>query len=149
MGDLLRKRGNEFGAVTGRPRRCGWVDIPLLRYSNMINGVSWLVVTKLDVLDELAEIPVCTGYNLDGKTTCDAPAQSSGYDRLECIYTKMPGWKTSTEGITTFDKLPQTAREYLAFLEKETGAKIGMISTGPDRDQTIYTDEFLAALPGK
>jgi adenylosuccinate synthase len=149
MGDLLRKRGNEFGAVTGRPRRCGWVDIPLLRYSNMINGVSWLVVTKLDVLDELAEIPVCTGYRLDGKTTSDAPAQSSGYDRLECIYTSMPGWKTSTEGITKFDHLPQTAREYLAFLEKETGAKIGMISTGPDRDQTIYMDEFLAALPGK
>jgi len=149
LGDLLRKRGNEFGAVTGRPRRCGWVDIPLLRYSNMINGVSWLVVTKLDVLDELDDVPVCTSYKLDGKTTCDAPAQSSGYDRLECIYTKMPGWKTSTEGITRFDKLPQTAREYLAFLEKETGAKIGMISTGPDRDQTIYTDEFLAALPGK
>jgi len=149
MGNLLRKRGNEFGAVTGRPRRCGWVDIPLLRYSNMINGVSWLVVTKLDVLDELAEIPVCTSYILDGKASVDAPAQSSGYDRLECVYTRMPGWKTSTEGITSFAKLPQTAREYLAFLEKETGAKIGMISTGPDRDQTIYMDDFLAVLPGK
>jgi len=148
MGNLLRSRGNEYGAVTGRPRRCGWVDIPLLRYSNMINGTSWLVVTKLDVLDELAEIPVCTGYKLDGKTWTDAPAQSSGYDRLECIYTKMPGWKTSTLGTTSYEKLPQTAKSYLAFLEKETGAKIGMISTGPDRDQTIYMDEFLSAVKG-
>ena len=148
MGNLLRARGNEYGAVTGRPRRCGWVDIPLLRYSNMINGTSWLVVTKLDVLDELAEIPVCTGYKLDGKVWTDAPAQSSGYERLECIYTKMPGWKTSTVGTTSYEKLPQTAKTYLAFLEKETGAKIGMISTGPDRDETIYMEEFLAAMKG-
>ena len=82
----LRKRGNEYGAVTGRPRRSGWVDLPLLRYSGMINGTSWLVVTKLDVLDELAEIPVCVGYKIDGKTTSEVPAQTSGYDKIECIY---------------------------------------------------------------
>jgi adenylosuccinate synthase len=108
----------------------------------MINGISWLVVTKLDVLDELAEIPVCVSYAVDGKKTMEIPAQASGYDKLECVYHKMPGWRTSTQGITTFDKLPRAAREYLAFVEKETGAKVGMISTGPDRDQIIFMEEF-------
>ena len=105
VGDNLRKRGNEYGAVTGRPRRCGWLDLPLLRYSGMINGTSWLVVTKLDVLDELAEIPVCVGYKIDGKITSDVPAQASGYDKIECVYKNMPGWKTSTEGITEYGQV--------------------------------------------
>jgi adenylosuccinate synthase len=146
VGDNLRKRGNEYGAVTGRPRRTGWLDFPLLRYSGMINGTSWLVVTKLDVLDELAEIPVCIGYKIDGKATSDAPAHASGYEKIECIYEKLPGWQTSTEGITEYEKLPKAAREYLAFVEKEAGAKIGMISTGPDRNHTILVDEFVTEL---
>ena len=145
-GENLRKRGNEYGAVTGRPRRTGWLDLPLLRYSGMINGTSWLVATKLDVLDDLAEIPVCVGYKIDGKVTVNAPAQASGYEKLECMYQKLPGWKTPTEGITEYDKLPQKAREYLAFVEKEAGAKVGMISTGPDRDHTILVDEFVKEL---
>ena len=146
MGENLRKRGNEYGAVTGRPRRTGWLDLPLLRYSGMINGTTWLVVTKLDVLDELAEIPVCVGYKIDGKHTTEAPPQSSGYDKIECVYTKMPGWRTSTEGITEYGKLPKQAREYLAFVEKEAGAKIGMISTGADRSHTILLDGLVAEL---
>jgi adenylosuccinate synthase len=145
-GDLLRARGNEYGAVTGRPRRCGWMDLPLLRYAGMINGISWLVVTKLDVLDEFSEIPVCGGYKIDGKRTDEIPAQASGYEKIECIYEKRPGWKTSTQGITEIEKLPKQAREYLAFLEKESGARVGMISTGPDRDHTILVDEFAAAM---
>jgi adenylosuccinate synthase len=145
-GNNLRKRGNEYGAVTGRPRRTGWLDLPLLRYSGMINGTSWLVVTKLDVLDELAEIPVCVGYKIDGKATSEAPAQASGYEKIECIYTELPGWRTSTEGITEYAKLPKAAREYLAFVEKEGGAKVGMISTGPDRSHTILVDEFVSEL---
>jgi len=145
-GENLRKRGNEYGAVTGRPRRTGWLDLPLLRYSGMINGTSWLVVTKLDVLDDLAEIPVCVGYKIDGKATVSAPAQASGYEKIECIYQKLPGWKTPTGGITEFEKLPQKAQQYLAFVEKEAGAKVGMISTGPDRDHTILVDEFVAEL---
>ena len=145
-GDLLRTRGNEYGAVTGRPRRTGWLDLPLSRYAGMINGISWLVVTKLDVLDELAEIPVCVGYKINGKMTGEIPAQASGYDRIECVYRTMPGWRTSTQGVTTMDKLPKAAREYLQFLENETGARIGMVSTGPDRDQTILTAEFAAEL---
>ena len=145
-GEQIRKKGNEFGAVTGRPRRCGWVDLPLLRYSGMINGTEWLVVTKLDVLDELAEIPVCVGYKINGKATDEIPARGCGYEKIECIYQRLPGWQSSTEGITRMDKLPQAARNYLSFLEKQAGAKIGMVSTGPDRDQTILLDEFASAL---
>jgi adenylosuccinate synthase len=145
-GQSLRDRGHEYGAVTGRPRRCGWLDMPLLRYSVMINGIAWLVVTKLDVLDEMPEIAVCTGYRVDGKTTTEIPARADGYKKLEPVYTKMPGWQTSTLGVTEYGRLPQKAREYLNFLERESGAKIGVISTGPDRDQTMFTDVFAAAL---
>jgi adenylosuccinate synthase len=145
-GESLRKRGNEYGAVTGRPRRTGWLDLPLLHYAAMINGISWLVVTKLDVLDELPEIPVCVGYKLDGKSTVEIPSLASGYEKIECVYRNMPGWRTSTEGITDFSKLPKAAREYLAFLEKEMDAKIAMISTGPDRDHTIVSDAFAKEL---
>ena len=146
VGDSLRKRGNEYGAVTGRPRRTGWLDLPLLRYSGMINGTNWLVITKLDVLDELAEIPVCVGYKIDGKPTVEAPAEASGWDKIECVYQKLPGWQTPTEGITDYEKLPKLAREYLAFIEKEAGAKVGMISTGPDRNHTILMNEFATEL---
>lgn len=146
VGDSLRERGNEYGAVTGRPRRCGWLDMPLLRYSNQINGTGWLVVTKLDVLDELAEIPVCTGYEINGKNTEEIPADVSGLEAVKPRYTKLKGWQQSTEGITDYDRLPQAAREYLRFQERESGARIGMISTGPGRDQTIILPEFAEAL---
>ena len=146
LGDQLRARGNEFGAVTGRPRRCGWLDLPLLRYAGMINGISWLVVTKLDVLDELAEIPICVGYKVNGKKTAEIPAQASGYDQIECVYKTMPGWRTSTQGITQMEKLPKAAREYLSFVEKDSGARIGMVSTGPGREQTMFVDDFSAEL---
>ena len=145
-GEQLRARGNEFGAVTGRPRRCGWLDLPLLRYSAMINGISWLVVTKLDVLDELDEIPICVAYRIDGKKTVEIPAQDSGYPKIEPIYEKIPGWRTSTQGIDSIEKLPKAACAYLKFLEKQTGARVGMVSTGPDREQTIFLDEFVAQL---
>jgi len=146
--DLLRARGQEYGAVTGRPRRCGWLDLPLLRYSNMINSTEWLVVTKLDVMDECEEIPVCTHYKIDGKMTDVIPADMRGFDSIEPIYTTLKGWKESTEGITEWEKLPKLAQDYLKFLEKESRAKIGMVSTGPDRDQTITLPEFDAALKG-
>ncbi len=145
-GDHLRARGNEYGAVTGRPRRCGWLDLPLLRYAGMINGISWLVVTKLDVLDELAEIPVCVGYRINGKVTSEIPAHGSGFDGIECVYHTLPGWRSSTQGITRREKLPQAARDYLAFVEKESGARIGMVSTGPGREQTLFADEFRSTL---
>jgi adenylosuccinate synthase len=144
--DLLRARGQEYGAVTGRPRRCGWLDLPLLRYSNMINGTEWLVVTKMDVMDECVEIPVCTGYKIDGKLTDTIPADMRGFESIEPVYTTLKGWNCNTEGITEFDKLPQLAQDYLHFLEKESNAKIGMVSTGPDRDQTMTLPAFAEAL---
>jgi adenylosuccinate synthase len=146
VGDLLRARGNEYGAVTGRPRRCGWLDIPLLRYSNQINGAEWLVVTKLDVLDELDEIPVCIGYEIDGKVTDEIPADVRGLGSVKPRYTTLKGWRQSTEGITEFEKLPKAAQDYLHFQERESGARIGMVSTGPERDQIAVLPEFAKAL---
>ena len=145
-GDLLRARGQEFGAVTGRPRRTGWLDLPLLRYSNMINATEWLVVTKLDVLDECPEIPVCTGYKIDGKLTDVIPADVRGFKAIEPVYTTMPGWQTRTLGITHFDDLPRAAQDYMRFIERESGARIGMISTGPDRVETMVQPGFDEAL---
>ena len=144
--DVLRARGQEYGAVTGRPRRCGWLDLPLLRYSNQINGTDWLVVTKLDVLDDLDWIPVCTAYELEGKLFEGMPADVSGIDAIRPVYTRLRGWKTSTEGVRNFDDLPQAAQEYLRFMERETDAKIGIVSTGPDRDQTLEMPEFREAM---
>lgn len=145
-GDLLRSRGQEYGAVTGRPRRCGWLDIPLLRYSNQVNGTEWLVITKLDVLDELEEIPVCIGYEIDGKVTDIVPADVQGLESIKPRYTKLKGWKQSTEGIRNFDELPKLAQEYLLFQEHESGARVGMISTGPDREQTMVLPAFAEEL---
>jgi len=145
-GEHLRARGHEYGAVTGRPRRCGWLDIPLLRYSNEVNGAEWLVVTKLDVLDELAEIPVCVAYEINGKTTGEIPADVEGLESIKPVYARLKGWQQSTEGITEFDRLPPAAQEYLRFQERESGARIGMISTGPDRGQTMLQPEFSEAL---
>jgi adenylosuccinate synthase len=146
IGDHLRARGHEYGAVTGRPRRCGWLDLPMLRYSNQVNSTEWLVVTKLDVLDELDEIPICIGYEIDGKISDEIPADVRGLEAIKPRYTTLKGWRQSTEGIAEYDRLPQAARDYLAFQERESGAKIGMISTGPDRDHTIVLPEFAAAL---
>ena len=145
-GDHLRARGNEYGAVTGRPRRCGWLDIPLLRYSNQVNSAEWLVVTKLDVLDELAEIPICIGYEIGGKVTDVIPADVQGLEQIKPVYTTLKGWQSSTEGTTEFERLPRAAQEYLRFQERESGARIGMVSTGPDREQTMVLPEFAAAL---
>jgi adenylosuccinate synthase len=145
-GEELRARGNEYGAVTGRPRRCGWLDIPMLRYSNQVNGAEWLVITKLDVLDTLEEIPICIGYEVDGKVTDEIPADVQGLERIKPRYTTLKGWRQSTEGITDFEKLPKAAQEYLRFQERESGARIGMVSTGPDRDQTMLLPDFAAAL---
>jgi quinol monooxygenase YgiN len=115
----------------------------------MINGTAWLVVTKLDVLDELKEIPVCVGYKIDGKATEEIPAEACGWEKIECVYRTMAGWHTPTQGITELSKLPKAAREYLNFVEKESGARIGMVSTGPGREETIFGDEFAAELTSR
>ena len=144
-GEELRTRGQEFGATTGRPRRCGWLDLPLLRYSNMVNGTEWLVVTKLDVLDSLAEIPVCTHYRIDGQITDTIPADMAGFGKIEPVYQTLPGWQTSTAGAENFESLPENAKRYLRFLEEHSNARIGMVSTGPDRDETLSFPAFAEA----
>jgi adenylosuccinate synthase len=136
-GDHIRNRGKEFGSVTGRPRRCGWFDVPLLRYTAMINGFDSLVVTKLDVLDELDRIPVCVGYRVDGAGLTSMPATTRELAAVQPVYECLPGWQTSTVGLSSFDDLPPKARDYLAFLTEKTGVEVGCISTGPERKQTI------------
>ncbi|HEV1287438.1 MAG TPA: adenylosuccinate synthase, partial [Bryobacteraceae bacterium] len=136
-GDLLRREGNEFGAVTGRPRRCGWFDVPLLKYTAMVNGFDTLFIMKLDVLDILDEIPVCVGYRLHGQEVIEMPATYRALEAIEPVYEMMPGWRTSTRGISRFDELPAEARSYLKFLEEKTGVEVGGVSTGPERTETI------------
>jgi adenylosuccinate synthase len=136
-GENIRKLGNEFGSVTGRPRRCGWFDAPLLRYSAMINGFDTIVMTKLDVLDELDRIPVCVDYKLEGKTLHAMPSTTRELDHITAVYDYLPGWKQSTRGISDFAKLPGAAQDYVRFLEKLTKVEVGCISTGPERTETI------------
>jgi adenylosuccinate synthase len=137
VGDLIRNRGNEFGSVTGRPRRCGWFDVPLIRYTASINGFDSMVLTKLDVLDALDEIPVCVAYKIDGATTCEIPATWRELAKAEPVYERLPGWKTSTKGVCEWGDLPAAAQEYLVFLERHSGVEVGCISTGPERNETI------------
>ena len=136
-GDLIRNRGREFGSVTGRPRRCGWFDAPLLRYSAAVNGYETMVVTKLDVLDELEQIQVCVAYRIDGQEVREMPATVRELARVEPVYRTLEGWHCSTEGISEWDQLPPAARAYVEFLEEQTGIEAGCISTGPERNQTI------------
>jgi adenylosuccinate synthase len=140
-GESIRKRGNEFGSVTGRPRRCGWFDAPLLRYSAMINGFDTIVMTKLDVLDDLDKIPVCVEYKMDGKATHAMPSTTRELDRIQAVYEYLPGWQESTKGVSDFAKLPPRAQDYVRFLEKLTGVEVGCISTGPERNETIVRPE--------
>jgi adenylosuccinate synthase len=137
LGDRIRKAGNEFGSVTGRPRRCGWFDVPLLRYTAMINGFDSLIVTKLDVLDELEEIPVCVGYRLDGKAIDEMPPRNADLERVEPVFDTRKGWKRSTRGVSRYEDLPVEAHEYLGFLRAQTGVEIGCVSTGPERTETM------------
>ena len=136
-GERIRQAGFEFGSVTGRPRRCGWFDVPLLRYTSMLNGFDSLIVTKLDVLDGFPEIKVCVSYEIDGETVDTMPAENAVFEQIEPVYETLPGWPEPTKGITHFDALPQNAKDYLKFLSQQTGVEIGAISTGPERDETI------------
>jgi adenylosuccinate synthase len=136
-GDHLRQRGNEFGTVTGRPRRTGWLDLPILRTSAMLNGIDEIALTKLDVLDELEEIPVCTTYNVRGAEWKTFPSFAVAHDGYKPVFKTMKGWKKSIVGLTSFDELPQAARDYIRFIEDEIGAPASIISTGPRREETI------------
>ncbi|SFH21256.1 adenylosuccinate synthase [Modicisalibacter xianhensis] len=137
FGRHLAERGHEFGATTGRPRRCGWFDAVALRHAVQINSVSGICLTKLDVLDGLENIRVCVGYRSKDGERLDTPVDSEGYEAVEPIYEDLPGWSESTLGIKRVEGLPKNARAYISFLEEQTGTSIDIISTGPDRNETI------------
>jgi adenylosuccinate synthase len=137
LGEHLSRRGNEFGATTGRKRRCGWFDAVALRRAKQINSLSGLCITKLDVLDGLETLQLCTGYEYNGTTRLTTPAGADAFAECRPVYEEMPGWQDSTLGIRTFNKLPENARRYLKHIEEITETPIDMISTGPDRDETI------------
>ncbi len=134
-GDRLRKAGHEFGATTGRPRRCGWLDLVALKYSVMINGVTQLIMTKGDVLSEFETIRVGTAYKINGEVTEDFPYELP--NDMEVIYTDIPGWKDDLTGLKSEDEFPEALNNYISFLEKELEVPIKVVSVGPDREQTI------------
>jgi adenylosuccinate synthase len=136
-GEALQRIGGEFGAVTGRPRRCGWFDANVVRYSVRVNGLTGLAVTKLDVLDTFGEIPVGTGYRVDGELTEELPAEVERLERVEPVYEVLPGWRKSTEGARRMADLPAEARAYLDRLQDLAGAPIRYVSVGTRRDQII------------
>jgi adenylosuccinate synthase len=137
IGRQLASRGNEFGATTGRPRRCGWFDAAALKRSIQINGITGLGVTKLDVLDGMDTVQLATGYRLDGRLSDILPVGAEELAGCEPIYEELPGWKTSTVGVTRFDGLPAAARAYLKRIESVCEVPIDLISTGAEREQTI------------
>jgi adenylosuccinate synthase len=136
----IRERGKEFGAVTGRPRRCGWLDLAVLRYAKMINGIDSLVVTKLDVFDTQKEIQVCTGYTYNGKPINEMPALAEELEQVKPVYKTLPGWCQATYGVKDASKLPKAAVDYVRFIGDFLQVEIGMISTGPERDATIVPE---------
>ncbi len=135
--EYLRRRGNEFGTTTGRPRRCGWLDLVVARYAKIVNGIDGIALTKLDVLDTLKEIPICIGYRVRGETVRTLPAERHLLEKIEPVYRTVPGWNTSTVGTLEHEDLPQAARDYLDLIEQELGVPIVLTSTGPRREETI------------
>ncbi len=138
---LIRERGNEYGSVTRRPRRCGWFDAVATRYAAELNGFDSLALTKLDVLDELDEVKVCTGYRIGGEVIDTFPAVSHDLRLIQPVYETLAGWRSSTLGVTKLNGLPENARRYVEFLSNSIGVEIGLISTGPERDQTIILED--------
>ena len=136
-GDHMGVKGHEFGATTGRKRRCGWLDTVALRRSLLINSVTGMCITKLDVLDGMATLKICVAYQFDGKEIDIPPAGADNFERCVPVYIEMPGWSESTVGATSYDDLPQAAKNYLRKIEELVEAPIDIISTGPDRDETI------------
>jgi adenylosuccinate synthase len=137
VGERIGARGQEFGATTGRKRRCGWFDAPAMRRAHQINGFTGLCITKLDVLDGFETVKLCTAYRCDGRTLTSAPSGADALEQCQPVYEEMPGWKESTVGVKDYAKLPANARAYLERLEEVTGTRIDIISTGADRAETI------------
>jgi len=137
QGEKLRKNGQEFGATTGRPRRCGWLDLVALKYAIRLNGMNELTLTKLDVLDDFDTIRVCTHYKIDGEKTDNFPLESTILEKVKPLYKDFSGWNESTRNISKFEDLPKNARDYISFVEEFIGVKFNIVSTGPKRTETI------------
>jgi adenylosuccinate synthase len=144
MGKRLRDSGNEYGAVTGRPRRCGWYDAVAVRYGVRVNGLDALALTKLDVLDGLERIEIGTAYSCGARTLTDFPSDIGQLSACEPVYESWPGWSTPTKGVRRYEDLPENARRYVARLEEVSGVPAAIISTGSERDDTIIRDEAMA-----
>ncbi|MDZ4723918.1 MAG: adenylosuccinate synthase [candidate division Zixibacteria bacterium] len=136
-GEQLRLQGDEYGSVTGRPRRCGWLDLVALRHAVRINGVDSIAITKLDVLDNFAELNICTQYQLNGETMSEVPLDLAELAHVKPVYKTMPGWESDTTGLTSFDSLPLKAQKYLRYIADDLGVTICVISTGAKREETI------------
>jgi len=143
IGEAIRKAGFEFGTTTGRPRRCGWLDLVALKYGHHLNGFSTLAMMKLDVLDALPEIRVCHAYELRGEVIDHFPASITDLKEVKPCYTTLPGWELPTTHIRAYDDLPEKAKGYISFIEEKVGCLIGLVSVGPDREQTIIRDKRL------
>jgi adenylosuccinate synthase len=144
-GDVLRESGKEFGSVTGRPRRCGWYDAVVVRYAARINGLDSVALTKLDVLDALSEIQVCTGYRRGNDLLTEWPADLNVLNACQPVYKTLPGWTRPTSGVTKFENLPREAQNYVGFLEGITGVPVSIVSTGSGRNDTIVRQHSAAA----
>ncbi|HEY0285292.1 MAG TPA: adenylosuccinate synthase [Vicinamibacterales bacterium] len=144
-GDRLRDSGKEFGSVTGRPRRCGWYDVVVARYAARINGLDSVALTKLDVLDGLEEVKVCTGYRFGNDVITEWPADLNVLAKCKPVYETLPGWSRPTLGVTRYEDLPREAQQYVAFLEETTGVPVAIISTGSGRNDTIIREKSAAA----
>jgi len=135
-GESLRNIGREFGSTTGRPRRCGWLDLPALKYSIMINGITQLFMTKADVMSGFDSIKICTSYRVNGKECIEIPFDNDAV--IEPVYTELNGWREEISSIKTYEKLPAALKHFIEFIEKQTGVPVTMVSVGPDREETIF-----------
>jgi adenylosuccinate synthase len=147
-GEHLRKTGAEYGTTTGRPRRCGWYDALMIRHAVRINGFTDIVLTKLDVLTGIDEVPICTGYDVDGVIHREMPMTQTDFHHATPVYETLPGWTEDLSEARTFEELPENARAYVRRLEELAGCRISAIGVGPDRAATIAVHDLLPAVAG-
>ena len=141
-GDYIREKGNEYGTTTGRPRRCGWLDLVIINFSVRIGGITSIALSRMDTLGGLDPVKVCVGYEIDGKMTKNFPASLEELSRAKPVYKELSGWKSDISGIRRFEDLPEAAKEYVGFIESETGVSVGMIGVGPDRSECIVRKKY-------
>lgn len=142
IGQTIRDTGHEYGTVTGRPRRCGWLDACVIRYAGYLSGIDYMAITRLDILDKLKTLKICVGYKYNGKILDEFPASLKVLDKVEPVYEEFPGWETSLSNIRNYDELPVNAKKYIERLSEVAGIKIGIVSVGPDREQTMILHEM-------